>query len=73
MQVVGVTRTPRAVEGFDEMMPTEQLEEAAGRADFLINVLPANADNALLFDRAVFAAMKPIGLLHQCRPRPDRR
>ncbi len=59
MQVVGVTRTPRAVEGFDEMLPTEWLQEAARRADFLINVLPANADNALLFDSAVFAAMKP--------------
>ena len=59
MHVIGVTRTTRAVDGFDEMMPTEQLPEAAGRADFLINVLPANADNALLFNRAVFAAMKP--------------
>ena len=59
MHIIGVTRTPRAVEGFDETMPTERLEEAAGRADFLINVLPANADNALLFNRAVFAAMKP--------------
>ena len=59
MHVIGVSRTPRTVEGFDEMMPTDRLREAAGRADFLINVLPANADNALLFDRAVFAAMKP--------------
>ena len=59
MHVIGVSRTPRAVEGFDEMMRTENLRAAAGRADFLINVLPANADNALLFDRAVFAAMKP--------------
>ncbi len=59
MHVVGVTRTPRAVEGFDETMATSRLLEVAGRADFLINVLPANADNALLFDRAVFAAMKP--------------
>ena len=59
MHVIGVSRTPRTVEGFDEMMPTERLREAAGRADFLINVLPANADNALLFDRTVFAAMKP--------------
>lgn len=58
MHVVGVSRTPRAVEGFDEMMPTDRLREAAGRADFLINVLPANAANALLFDRTVFAAMK---------------
>jgi phosphoglycerate dehydrogenase-like enzyme len=59
MRVIGVTRTPRAVEGFDETMPTGRLHEAVGRADFLINVLPATADNALLFDRAVFAAMKP--------------
>lgn len=59
MHVIGVTRTLRTVEGFDEMMPTEELCKAAGRADFLINVLPANADNLLLFDRAVFAAMKP--------------
>jgi len=59
MHVVGVTRTARAVDGFDEMMPTDRLRAAAARADFLINVLPANADNALLFDRAVFAAMKP--------------
>jgi phosphoglycerate dehydrogenase-like enzyme len=59
MHVIGVTRTPRAVDGFDETMPTERLREAAGRADFLINVLPANKDNALLFNRDVFAAMKP--------------
>jgi D-2-hydroxyacid dehydrogenase (NADP+) len=59
MHVVGVTRTPRAAEGFDEMMPTEQLKEATGRADFLINILPATKDNLLLFDRALFAAMKP--------------
>jgi D-2-hydroxyacid dehydrogenase (NADP+) len=59
MQVVGVTRTPRAAEGFDAMMPTDRLREAASRADFLINILPATKDNLLLFDRAVFAAMKP--------------
>ena len=59
MHVVGVTRTPRPVEGFDEIIPTARLQEAASRADFLINVLPATADNALLFDAAVFAAMKP--------------
>jgi D-2-hydroxyacid dehydrogenase (NADP+) len=59
MHVIGVTRTPRPVDGFDETMPTERLREAAGRADFLINVLPANKDNALLFNRDVFAAIKP--------------
>ena len=60
MRVVGVSRTPRAVEGFDEMLPTDQLAEAAQRADFLINVLPSNADNDLLFDRALFAAFERV-------------
>jgi D-2-hydroxyacid dehydrogenase (NADP+) len=59
MHVVGVSRTPRAVAGFDEIVAHERLHEAARRADFLINVLPAHADNALLFGRAVFAEMKP--------------
>jgi len=59
MKVVGVTRTPRAIEGFDEIMPTNKLKDAAVRADYLINILPATNDNLLLFDGAVFAAMKP--------------
>jgi D-2-hydroxyacid dehydrogenase (NADP+) len=32
--------------------------EAAGKADYLINILPASADNIALFDSAVFGAMK---------------
>jgi len=59
MQVIGVTRTPRQVDGFNEMLPVAQLRAAAARADFLINVLPATAENALIFDRKLFAAMKP--------------
>jgi D-2-hydroxyacid dehydrogenase (NADP+) len=59
MHVVGVTRTPRAVAGFDETMPTDRLADAARRADYLINVLPASADNIALFDARIFAAMKP--------------
>jgi D-2-hydroxyacid dehydrogenase (NADP+) len=59
MRVIGVTRTPRAIAGFDEMMPTDRLIDAARRADFLINVLPASAENLGLFDAALFAAMKP--------------
>ena len=73
MTVIGVTRTPRAVAGFDDMMPTDRLADAARRADFLINVLPATVDNLGIFDTEVFAAMKPIGVLHQRRARPNRR
>jgi phosphoglycerate dehydrogenase-like enzyme len=59
MRVVGVTRAPREIAGFDEMVPTDQLVAAVGSADYLINILPASADNIGLFDRTVFAAMKP--------------
>jgi phosphoglycerate dehydrogenase-like enzyme len=59
MHVIGVTHTPRAVPGFNEMLPTGRLVEAARRADYLINVLPADAQNLGLFDVSVFAAMKP--------------
>lgn len=59
MRVVGVSRTPRNVAGFDAMVPTERLAEAAADADYLINVLPASEENRAIFSRAVFAAMKP--------------
>jgi phosphoglycerate dehydrogenase-like enzyme len=59
MRVVGVSRTPRDIAGFDAMRPTARLAEAAAEADYLINVLPASADNVGIFSRAVFAAMKP--------------
>ena len=59
MTVIGVTRTPRAIAGFDDMIPTDRLADAASRADYLINVLPASADNLGIFDAKVFATMKP--------------
>jgi D-2-hydroxyacid dehydrogenase (NADP+) len=59
MTIIGVTRTPRAIAGFDEMMSTDRLAEAAGRADYLINVLPADAPNLGIFSAEVIAAMKP--------------
>jgi phosphoglycerate dehydrogenase-like enzyme len=59
MRVIGVSRTPREVAGFDAMRPTDRLAEAAAEADYLINVLPASEENRGIFSRAVFAAMKP--------------
>jgi phosphoglycerate dehydrogenase-like enzyme len=59
MHVIGVSRSPRTAAGFDEMMATERLADAAGRADYLINMLPASADNIEIFNAAIFAAMKP--------------
>ena len=59
MRVVGASRTPRAVEGFDEIVPTATLIAAVGEADYLINVLPAATENINLIGAAVFDAMKP--------------
>jgi D-2-hydroxyacid dehydrogenase (NADP+) len=59
MHVIGVTRTPRQEAGFDEMIATDRLAEAARRADYLINMLPASENNIAIFDGGIFAAMKP--------------
>ena len=59
MHIIGVSRTPRAVASFDEMIATDRLTEAAARADYLINMLPASNDNLAIFDATVFGAMKP--------------
>jgi phosphoglycerate dehydrogenase-like enzyme len=58
MHVIGVSRSPRKAAGFDEIAPVERLRDAAAKADYLINVLPAVPENAKLFDAALFAAMK---------------
>jgi phosphoglycerate dehydrogenase-like enzyme len=59
MHVIGVSRTPRAARGFSEILSIDELREAASRADYLINVLPAEPENSALFDAALFDAMKP--------------
>jgi D-2-hydroxyacid dehydrogenase (NADP+) len=59
MRVVGVSATPREVDGFDVVLPRQQLARAAVEADYVVNVLPADAANLNLVGREVFAAMKP--------------
>jgi D-2-hydroxyacid dehydrogenase (NADP+) len=59
MRVVGISGTPREVDGFDVVLPRQQLARAAAEADYLVNVLPADAANLNLLGREVFAAMKP--------------
>jgi phosphoglycerate dehydrogenase-like enzyme len=59
MRVIGVSRTPREIAGFDAMRPTDRLAQAAAEADYLVNVLPASEENRAIFSRAIFAAMKP--------------
>jgi phosphoglycerate dehydrogenase-like enzyme len=60
MQVRGVGRTARARDDeFGRVFAAEDLAEAIGWADYVVNALPATADTRRLFDAAAFAAMKP--------------
>ena len=59
MRVIGVSKTPRNVDGFDEIVPRARLIEAAGWADYLISVLPGDQVNHDRINAPVFAAMKP--------------
>jgi phosphoglycerate dehydrogenase-like enzyme len=63
MTTIGISRTPRKIEGFDAIYPREQLIEAAARADFLLALVPYTNENDRIVNAAVFAAMKPTAYL----------
>ena len=58
MRVIGVSRSPRAVSGFDDVVSVDRLTAVASEADYLINILPADPENHDRIDGEVFAAMK---------------
>ena len=58
MTVLGVSATPRAVAGVDQVYAYPQLADAAARADFLIVLTPYSAEMDSLIDARIFAAMK---------------
>ena len=61
MEIQAVRRSPRG----DETVPTfpmDRLDALLPQADYVVNVLPANADSDRLFDAERFAAMRPGGL-----------
>jgi phosphoglycerate dehydrogenase-like enzyme len=63
MTTVGVSRTPRSIEGFDRMRPRSELLDAAAEADFLLLLLPHTPENDGVIGEAVFKAMKPTAYL----------
>jgi D-2-hydroxyacid dehydrogenase (NADP+) len=63
MTTIGVSGTPRQVEGFDAIYPREKLLEAAAQADFLLVLAPYNKENDRIINAAVFDAMKPSACL----------
>lgn len=63
MTVLGITRTPRPVAGFDRMFTYGELEEAAALADFLVILAPNSPETDGMIDADVLAAMKPTAFL----------
>lgn len=55
--VIGVNRTVRTVEGFDEVHPLEELKTEAAKADILISSLALTEETRGIISREVFAAL----------------
>jgi len=62
LRVVGIT-SRTGVAGFDELHPRAHLKEQAARADFLVVLVPYNADTHHLIDATVLASMKRSAFL----------
>lgn len=58
MKTVGVSRSGRPAEGFDQVFTTAQLKDSVSGADFIINTLPITDETQGLFDADIFSACK---------------
>ncbi|WP_150265399.1 D-2-hydroxyacid dehydrogenase [Paenibacillus tepidiphilus] len=58
MKTLGVSRSGKPVEGFDDVRKTGALEQAVKEADFIINTLPLTDETRGLFNEAIFSACK---------------
>jgi phosphoglycerate dehydrogenase-like enzyme len=63
MTVIGISRTRRPVAGFDRIYQRSELATAAGESDFLVLLIPLEADTEKIVDARVLAAMKPTAYL----------
>ena len=63
MTTLGISRTPRKLDGFDAIYPRGKLREAAAQADFLLALVPYTRENDKIIDAAVLDVMKPTAYL----------
>ncbi len=63
MDVIGVSRSGRAVPGIDRMVRRDDLAHVAGEIDFLIALVPYEDDTHELIGAEVLRAMKPTAFL----------
>ncbi|NQX47403.1 D-2-hydroxyacid dehydrogenase [Paenibacillus tritici] len=58
MKTIGVSRSGRPVENFDQVLTTGELKHSVREADFVINTLPLTDETRGLFDAEIFSACK---------------
>ena len=63
MSVIGVSSGRAKAPHFDEVHPRSELAKLAGRADFLMLLVPYSKETHHLINRNVLAAMKPTAFL----------
>ncbi len=63
MTVLGVSRTPRALDSFDRVEAYDRVKELATQADFLILIAPYSKVTHHLVDAELLAAMKPTAFV----------
>lgn len=56
-EIIGVSRSGRAVEGFDRVYPTRELDHILSRTDFLIAALPSTPETVGLLDERRLALL----------------
>lgn len=61
MRTIGINRRGNQVEGFDEILRTDQLHSALAVADYLVIAAPLTPETKGLIDADALAAMKPGG------------
>lgn len=59
MNVLGISRSGRAVEGFDEIFAEQQTNIVLDRCDFVVNSLPLTEATTGFFGKEQFGVMKP--------------
>jgi D-2-hydroxyacid dehydrogenase (NADP+) len=63
MHVIGISRTARAIPGFDRMCARADLERVAAELDFLVLLIPYDKETRHIVGTRVLAAMKPTSFL----------
>ena len=58
MHTLGVSNTPRAIDGFDEVVARNELTHAASRADYLIALMQLDSGTRNLINAQVIQAMR---------------